>query len=109
METHATPLRDDAGQVTSLLSVTRDITEHKLTELSLRESEQRSAMLFRITPAGMAITRLADGVFLDMNAAFAKITGYTREELLGRSPRESPERPGRTATVRIGVGTADPR
>ena len=85
LETHATPLRDDAGQVTSSLSITRDITERKQAEIRLRDSEQRFSTLYRVSPVGTCITRLADGVFFDVNPAFAQIVGYTREELLGRS------------------------
>ncbi len=40
METHATPLRDDAGAVTALLAVTRDITRFKQNEASLLEMKR---------------------------------------------------------------------
>ena len=40
LETHATPLRDAAGQVTALLGVTRDITEQRRAATALRESEE---------------------------------------------------------------------
>lgn len=53
--------------------------------MQLRDSERRFATLFRVSPVGTCITRLTDGVFLDVNEAFARIVDQTREELLGRS------------------------
>lgn len=41
MDTHAVPLRDSHGHVTALLAVTRDITEHKLSETARQEALDR--------------------------------------------------------------------
>ena len=41
LETHAAPLHDEAGKVTTLLGITRDITERRRTETALHESEER--------------------------------------------------------------------
>jgi diguanylate cyclase (GGDEF)-like protein/PAS domain S-box-containing protein len=41
MDTHAVPLRDSSGHVTALLAVTRDITEHKLSETARQEALDR--------------------------------------------------------------------
>ncbi|HEV8540134.1 MAG TPA: PAS domain S-box protein [Nitrospiraceae bacterium] len=41
METHAGPLRDADGRITSVLSVTRDITERKQVEDQLRQSRRQ--------------------------------------------------------------------
>lgn len=43
METHASPLRDTSGAITALLSITRDITEIKLADESLRRSKEQVA------------------------------------------------------------------
>ncbi|MGV8057716.1 MAG: PAS domain S-box protein [Smithellaceae bacterium] len=43
------------------------------------------AKIFLMSPALMAINRFADHVFLDVNHRFARFTGYSREEIIGRS------------------------
>ena len=41
LEMHAAPLRNQKGEITSLLGITRDITERKRTEKALQLSEER--------------------------------------------------------------------
>ncbi len=52
LETHAVPLRDSDRQIIALLAVTRDITERKRTEASLRESEQRLKLALHAAKLG---------------------------------------------------------
>ncbi len=65
--------------------VARDITERKRVEQALRESEERFSKAFHSSPAGMAISRLEDGRVLDVNDAFVRVSGFSREELIGMS------------------------
>lgn len=65
-----------------------DITERKQAEEALRRSEHKFATAFRISPDSININRLSDGLFLDINEGFTTITGYTREEVIGRSSIE---------------------
>lgn len=62
-------------------SIIHDITERKHTETELRIA----AAAFE-AQEGMIITD-ANGVILRVNSAFTEITGYTSEEVLGRTPR----------------------
>ena len=68
--------------------ITTDITERKKAEEALRESEERFSTIFRSSPVGMSLTTLADGKCIDINESFAGITGYSREEALGRTSVE---------------------
>lgn len=68
--------------------VSEDVTQEKLAELSLRKSEERFSSLFFSSPTWMAITRLADGAFLEVNKAFETITGFDRKEVVGRTSQE---------------------
>jgi two-component system, cell cycle sensor histidine kinase and response regulator CckA len=66
----------------------RDITEQRMAEAALRESEEKFSKAFRAVPDSIAITTLAEGRLLDVNAAFAGTFGWTRDEVLGRSTLE---------------------
>ncbi len=63
------------------------IARHRAEE-ALRESEERFSKAFHANPAPISITRLADGRFLDVNAAFLALTGYAREDVIGRTSLE---------------------
>ena len=78
----------DDGRPVRMLGSHVDITERHQVEARLHESNRRFATVFRASPVGNCITRFADGVFLNLNEAFAKITGHTRDEMLGRSSLE---------------------
>jgi diguanylate cyclase (GGDEF)-like protein/PAS domain S-box-containing protein len=72
---------DAAGKPAILRSTTQDITEQKETDDRL----QLAASVFSHASEGIMITA-PDGAILDVNDAFSRITGYTREEVLGRNP-----------------------
>lgn len=62
-----------------------DITEHKKTEASLIESENKFSVAFHSSPDIIAITALKDGRYIDINDNYTRITGYSREELIGQT------------------------
>jgi PAS domain S-box-containing protein len=55
---------------------------------ALRESEARFSSIFHASPAAIAIARLRDSQFIDVNAAWQNITGYTRAEAIGHTSLE---------------------
>lgn len=65
-----------------VLCVWRDITERKRDEIALR----LSATVFAHSYDGITITD-ANTAIVDINPAFTRITGYSREEAIGRSPK----------------------
>jgi PAS domain S-box-containing protein len=81
------PIRDASNQVIGVASATVDLTPIKLTEEALRLSEQKFAMAFANNPAAMSLTRLEDGVFLDVNDTWTALLGYSRDEVIGHSDR----------------------
>jgi PAS domain S-box-containing protein len=66
----------------------RDISEQKKAQLQLKESEEKFHKAFRASAAGITITRLSDSTYIEVNDAFTKITGYSKEELLNHSSVE---------------------
>ena len=64
------------------------IVEWHEAETSLRESERRFSTAFYSSPAGMAISRYADGRFMYMNDRFTTVFGYSRSEAIGKTSLE---------------------
>ncbi len=103
------PLRGDDGTIERWVAATFDMQDRREAEQALRASEQRFEVVFNLNPQPMVITRIADGTFLNVNDAFLKMTGFSREEVIGKNPILlgiwSLER--RTATVeRLQTGAA---
>jgi len=71
-----------------IFCVCRDVTERKKTQEALRESEERFSKAFHASPGSMSISRLKDGIFIEVNEAFLKDKGYTRKEVIGHSSTE---------------------
>src|SRR4030042_1445667 len=71
-----------------IFCVCRDITERTRLEQALRVSEEKFSKAFRSSPEVISITRLSDGVYMEVNDSFTRILGYTREETIGRSARD---------------------
>lgn len=66
-----------------------DISQRKAMEEALRQSEEKFAKAFRRSPAIMLLTdQSADGRIVDVNETFERITGYSREDAVGRTSGE---------------------
>ena len=74
--------RDPAGTPLRLIGTHTDITERRNAEAKL----QLAANVFNHAREGVTITD-ADGSIIDVNAAFTRITGYSREEVIGQNLR----------------------
>jgi len=61
---------------------------HELALEELRESEARYRLAFKTSPDAVNINRLEDGTYLDVNAGFERITGWSGDEVIGRSSAE---------------------
>ena len=64
------------------------IAQLRKVKAQLSDSEHVFSQVFKTSPDGISISRLDNGVFLEVNKSFEKLTGYTRDELVGRSVHE---------------------
>jgi PAS domain S-box-containing protein len=80
----AVEFKDKPAIIASLL----DITEAKRVEEKLRQSEELLVTAFRTSLDSASINRMSDGLFLAVNDGFCEITGYSSEEVIGRTSRE---------------------
>ena len=78
----------DEGKVTKLTGTVQDITERKQAEMVLRDSETRFATLFKLNPSPVGITSAPDFRIVDVNEAWCRLTGYSREEVIGHTSAE---------------------
>ena len=79
------PTATEQELITTATDLAGIAIERGRAEEALRESEQRFAKAFHANPAPLCITRLEDGLFLDVNAAFLRLTGLPRDEVIGRT------------------------
>ena len=82
IEMNATPLIRD-GEVTGVQGVGRDVTERKDQEAELRIRTR--AMEVADIPITMADATRADNPIIYANEAFERVTGYSRDQILGET------------------------
>jgi diguanylate cyclase (GGDEF)-like protein/PAS domain S-box-containing protein len=64
------------------------MTDRKQMEDALGASEEKFSKAFRSSPDSITISTLADGRYVEVNDSFHHITGYCREEVIGRTSLE---------------------
>lgn len=65
-----------------------DITERTRAAEALKESESKFALAFDASPDSVNINRLEDGLYVEINKGFTDLTGFTREDVLGKTSTE---------------------
>ncbi|MCB2187154.1 MAG: PAS domain S-box protein [Deltaproteobacteria bacterium] len=81
----ATALNHPDGTPAGSFALASDITARQKAERELRKSRELFQRAFAAAPVWMVLSNLADGRYLEVNASFLEETGFTREEVLGRS------------------------
>ena len=77
-------VRDPAGRVLHLVGVTQDVTERKLAEQQLHDSEARANLIIDSSPDALLLVG-ADGRILRVNGRAESMFGYRPAELVGQS------------------------
>ncbi|MDQ5987341.1 MAG: hypothetical protein CSYNP_03081 [Syntrophus sp. SKADARSKE-3] len=83
----ASPLYDNKGNIVGAIEVIRDITERKLQEDALRESERRLADIIEFLPDAAVVVN-CEGVVIAWNRAIEKMTGVSAKDILGKGNYE---------------------
>jgi PAS domain S-box-containing protein len=87
VESHLTPIIDEGGSVVGLRGVSLDVTEQKLAEEALRETEAKDRAILRAIPDLMfLLTR--DGTYIDCHAPDPTNLLYPPEVFLGKNMRD---------------------
>jgi PAS domain S-box-containing protein len=81
---YSTPtLHRRSGKILGFNAIIADITERKQMEESLRESEDRYRSIVELAPDGVVTVDMG-GIITSVNAAFSTISGYSKDEIIGR-------------------------
>jgi len=74
------------AQAVAIVGLIWHRARRKKAEAQLKKSEERFSKWFRRSPLMVTITRMSDGHYVDVNEAFERETGWTRAEVIDRSP-----------------------
>jgi len=75
----------DTPGIDGVVATTRPIAERKKGEILLREWESKFTNVFRSSPVALTLVSATDGTFVDINDTFGKNSGYSRDEVVGRT------------------------
>ena len=88
LSVQATAVRVDTASGPANLSIFFDITARKAVEGALRRSEAMLSHLFATSPDCISLSETATGRYAMVNAGFTRLTGYSAEEVVGRTALE---------------------
>jgi len=94
-----TILHGGEGRFAALVSLGEDITDRRVTEAALRESEEKFRALFSASVDAIGLYEAETMRILDANEAFVRLYGYSREELAGLTAVELSDEPESTRAV----------
>jgi PAS domain S-box-containing protein len=83
-----TLIRDHAGEPSYFLIVVEDTDQRKRAEEEVQRSEETFRQIFRLAPIGITISSLEEGEFIEFNEAAERLSGYPRQEVIGRHARD---------------------
>ncbi|MEO8332219.1 MAG: PAS domain S-box protein, partial [Gallionella sp.] len=79
LETYEVPMRDAEGRITSMLGITRDITERQRIQKETESLLRRYQTLMKTALDGIRVMDI-QGNIIEANDSFCEMLGYTHEE-----------------------------
>ncbi len=84
----ATAVRVMAAGGPATLSIYFDVTARRATEAALRRADALLSHLFATSPGCLTLTEVETGRYVMVNPGFTRLTGYTADEVIGRTAVE---------------------
>lgn len=88
LDVRSYPFLDEHGEIKYIIEHLRDITKLKEIQIELHKSEERFRELFNSSAGGILLGS-EKGIIIEANKTFCEMTGYSREQLVGRHISES--------------------
>jgi PAS domain S-box-containing protein len=85
LEKSARAFFDAHGKLMRVMGMVVDITERKRVEEALKKSEEKFSKAFQQSPMALTLTSAKDQRFIDVNETFERITGWRRDQVIGRT------------------------
>ena len=77
---------DKRGEPARMFGIGVDITEKRRAQEALSKSEEKFSKAFRVSPVPMTLTSARDHRYLEVNEAFERATGWSRDDVIGKTP-----------------------
>ena len=71
-----------------VFTIVKDISDRKEIETKLAASEEKFRVAFNTSPDAINLNRLSDGLYVEINEGFTKLTGYSKKEIEGKTSVE---------------------
>jgi PAS domain S-box-containing protein len=73
------------GRKRGFLAASINNSEAKRAQHAVQQSEEKFSKVFRLSPIPLSLSRVKDGLFLDVNESFEEVYGFTKDEVVGRT------------------------
>ena len=83
VEVYSSPVELEGGRF--LFSIIHDVSDQVRAQKALKDSMEKFSKAFHGSPDSININRFEDGVYLEINEGFTRMTGYSAADVLGRS------------------------
>ncbi|WP_220813318.1 sensor domain-containing protein [Pseudomonas paralcaligenes] len=85
LESTAKLYRDNRDEPLRMTGILMDITERVQREQRLASSEEKFVTLFQASPEPICVSRVRDGMFIEVNPSFCQTFGWQPQEIVGHS------------------------